>query len=118
MAANAVREMRADDQADVRGIPKCNVLLFGDNAAGREFWHHAGWSSRPDLEIQKVVRQAWFQPHTISLAVAFGRGPDCESVTSRNPDSSGLWGRSPLCSRAEACTKHRQLHKDKANAKR
>jgi len=40
-----------------RGIPKCNIFLFGDNEAGREFWLHAGWSSRGDLEIlQKLVR--------------------------------------------------------------
>ena len=40
-----------------RGIPKCNALLFDDNAAGREFWRHAGWSERADLSIlQKLVR--------------------------------------------------------------
>jgi len=41
----------------VRGISKCNIFLFGDNAAGREFWRRGGWAARPDLEIlQKRVR--------------------------------------------------------------
>lgn len=40
-----------------RGIPKCNIFLFGDNEPGREFWLRAGWNARPDLEIlQKLVR--------------------------------------------------------------
>ncbi len=40
-----------------RGIPKCNALLFEDNAAGRAFWLHAGWSERSDLAIlQKPVK--------------------------------------------------------------
>ena len=45
------------ERLGARGIPKCNIFLFGDNEAGREFWIHAGWSSRPDLEVlQKLVR--------------------------------------------------------------
>ena len=87
MAANAVREMRADDHADVLALWRSCAGIGLSDSDSRE----AGWSSRPDLEIlQKVVRQAWFQPHAISLALAFRRGPDCESVASRNPDSSGL----------------------------
>ncbi len=50
---------RCFERLAARGIPKCNVFLFADNEAGREFWQHGGWSSRPDLEIlQKLVLQA------------------------------------------------------------
>jgi ribosomal protein S18 acetylase RimI-like enzyme len=38
------------------GIPKCNVFLFSDNAAGAAFWRHDGWSVRGDLQVfQKPV---------------------------------------------------------------
>lgn len=33
------------------GIHKCNVFLFADNAEGRAFWEHNGWSVRRDLEV-------------------------------------------------------------------
>jgi putative acetyltransferase len=47
---------RCLERLEARGIPKCNIFLFGDNAEGRGFWLHAGWSARPDLEIlQKLV---------------------------------------------------------------
>lgn len=40
----------------LHGIPKCNILLFSDNAGGAAFWKHNGWSSRTDLQIlQKAV---------------------------------------------------------------
>jgi len=29
-----------------RGIEKCNIFLFAENAEGRDFWRHAGWSAR------------------------------------------------------------------------
>lgn len=46
----------AFERLAARGIPKCNIFLFGDNEAGREFWLHAGWNARGDLEIlQKIV---------------------------------------------------------------
>jgi N-acetylglutamate synthase len=38
------------------GIPKCNLFLFDDNAAGAAFWEHAGWLARSDLVVyQKGV---------------------------------------------------------------
>jgi hypothetical protein len=38
------------------GIPKCNIFLFSDNAAGAAFWLHNGWLSRADLQVlQKAV---------------------------------------------------------------
>jgi N-acetylglutamate synthase len=47
---------RCFDQLSAQGIPKCNVFLFSDNAAGAGFWHHNGWSSRTDLQVlQKPV---------------------------------------------------------------
>ena len=38
-----------------RGIPKCNLFLYADNAAGREFWEHAGWKAREDLVMMQVA---------------------------------------------------------------
>lgn len=34
-----------------QGIPKCNIFLYADNAAGRAFWLHEGWSPREDLVV-------------------------------------------------------------------
>lgn len=31
------------------GIPKCNIFLFADHAAGESFWGHNGWQARTDL---------------------------------------------------------------------
>ena len=40
-----------------QGIQKCSIFLYADNAAGRAFWTHEGWSAREDLVIlQKVIR--------------------------------------------------------------
>ena len=33
------------------GIPKCNLFLYADNHAGREFWLREGWSARTDLVV-------------------------------------------------------------------
>ena len=33
------------------GIQKCNIFLFDDNADGRKFWLHVGWSERRDLRV-------------------------------------------------------------------
>jgi putative acetyltransferase len=44
--------------ADLRalGLEKCNLFLFSDNAAGRDFWLHEGWTPREDLVvIQKTL---------------------------------------------------------------
>jgi N-acetylglutamate synthase len=39
------------------GLAKCNIFLYADNAAGRAFWLHEGWSARADLVvIQKTLR--------------------------------------------------------------
>jgi putative acetyltransferase len=38
------------------GIPKCNIFLYADNAAGESFWKHNGWAKRSDLQVmQKAV---------------------------------------------------------------
>jgi len=40
------------------GIPKCNIFLYADNAAGESFWKHNGWVKRSDLQVmQKAVIQ-------------------------------------------------------------
>jgi N-acetylglutamate synthase len=36
-----------------RGILKCNIFLFSDNAAGEAFWIHNGWAKRSDLQIMQ-----------------------------------------------------------------
>ena len=39
-----------------RGIAKCNIFLFADNAAGERFWLAEGWTVRGDLKVlQKPV---------------------------------------------------------------
>ncbi len=35
------------------GIPKCNLFLFTDNAAGEAFWRHTGWVKRADLAVMQ-----------------------------------------------------------------
>lgn len=37
------------------GILKCNIFLFGDNAAGEAFWRQLGWGNRPDLQMMQVA---------------------------------------------------------------
>ena len=36
-----------------RGIPKCNVFVFDDNAAAVAFWTVNGWTARPDLLVHQ-----------------------------------------------------------------
>ena len=36
-----------------QGIPKCNIFLFADNAAGEAFWKHNGWAKRSDLQVMQ-----------------------------------------------------------------
>jgi len=45
------------------GIPKCNIFLFSDHDAGREFWVHNGWAHRRDLHVMQKT-----------IAVASGQG--------------------------------------------
>jgi putative acetyltransferase len=33
------------------GIQKCNIFLYTDNVAGREFWQRHGWVERADLRM-------------------------------------------------------------------
>jgi len=42
------------------GIPKCNIFLFADHAAGESFWRHNGWQARTDLRVlqRATVRAA------------------------------------------------------------
>jgi putative acetyltransferase len=38
------------------GIPKCNIYLYANNAAGQAFWLHNGWQVREELRlVQKGV---------------------------------------------------------------
>ena len=41
-----------------RGILKCNIFIFGDNEAGREFWRKAGWTERADLKLVQTATTA------------------------------------------------------------
>ncbi|HXB01570.1 MAG TPA: GNAT family N-acetyltransferase [Opitutaceae bacterium] len=43
------------------GIPKCNIFLFANNAAGRAFWLREGWAPREDLVlVQKAISTSAF----------------------------------------------------------
>ncbi len=33
------------------GIARVTIFVYGDNAAGKDFWHRLGWGSRLDLEV-------------------------------------------------------------------
>ncbi len=35
-------------------IPKCNILIFADNAAGMKFWAHTGWKLRTELQVMQI----------------------------------------------------------------
>lgn len=45
LVEQALQDLRA------LGIPKTNIYLFADNAAGRAFWLREGWSVRDDLVV-------------------------------------------------------------------
>lgn len=49
LAERCVETLRA------AGVGKVNILVFGDNEAGRAFWRHTGWRERPDLRVMQVV---------------------------------------------------------------
>ena len=36
------------------GIPKCNIFIFANNAAGMKFWTHIGWSLRTELRLMQI----------------------------------------------------------------
>ena len=36
------------------GIPKCNIFIFADNAAGMRFWKRTGWSLRTELRLMQI----------------------------------------------------------------
>jgi putative acetyltransferase len=36
------------------GIPKCNIFIFANNAAGMKFWTHTGWSLRTELRLMQI----------------------------------------------------------------
>jgi ribosomal protein S18 acetylase RimI-like enzyme len=43
-------------QLRAAGVPKCNLFLYGHNAAGRAFWLKHGWTAREDLVlVQKTL---------------------------------------------------------------
>jgi ribosomal protein S18 acetylase RimI-like enzyme len=43
-------------QLRAAGVPKCNLFLYGQNAAGRAFWLKHGWTAREDLVlVQKTL---------------------------------------------------------------
>jgi len=33
------------------GIEKCHLFIFSDNAEGRRFWQHTGWTFRTDIAV-------------------------------------------------------------------
>jgi putative acetyltransferase len=35
------------------GITRCNIFLYAENEAGRQFWLHNGWSRRADLMVMQ-----------------------------------------------------------------
>ena len=35
------------------GVEKCNIFVYEDNAAGRQFWERIGWSARMDLRMMQ-----------------------------------------------------------------
>ena len=40
---------RCLDAMGKRGIPKCNIFVMRDNAAGKAFWRRVGWKQRGNL---------------------------------------------------------------------
>jgi putative acetyltransferase len=36
------------------GIPKCNIFIFANNAAGMKFWSHTGWKLRTELRLMQI----------------------------------------------------------------
>jgi len=39
------------------GLHKCTIFVFADNPRGRDFWEHAGWFGRPDLQVMQIGLQ-------------------------------------------------------------
>jgi ribosomal protein S18 acetylase RimI-like enzyme len=37
------------------GIPRCTIVVLGDNQKGAAFWRHLGWSTREDLKVMQMV---------------------------------------------------------------
>jgi ribosomal protein S18 acetylase RimI-like enzyme len=33
------------------GVLKCHVMVYSDNADGREFWQKTGWTPRPEIAV-------------------------------------------------------------------
>jgi N-acetylglutamate synthase len=36
------------------GIPKCDIFIFANNAAGMKFWAHTGWKLRTELQVMQI----------------------------------------------------------------
>jgi len=49
LVAGCLQDLRA------LGVRKCNLVAFADNAAGRAFWEHGGWSWRSDLVFMQTT---------------------------------------------------------------
>jgi ribosomal protein S18 acetylase RimI-like enzyme len=37
-----------------RGIQRCNIFIFANNAAGMKFWAHTGWKLRTELRLMQI----------------------------------------------------------------
>lgn len=37
------------------GIQRCNIFIFGNNAAGIKFWTHNGWKPRAELRVMQIL---------------------------------------------------------------
>jgi putative acetyltransferase len=48
------------------GIPKCNIFIYANNAAGMKFWKHTGWSLRTELRLMQI-RLEDISPHETGL---------------------------------------------------
>ena len=42
---------RVVDALGARGIAKCHLMVRQDNAEGRAFWGHLGWTERADITL-------------------------------------------------------------------
>jgi ribosomal protein S18 acetylase RimI-like enzyme len=39
------------DRLTEAGLPRCNIVVYADNEAGRSFWRHIGFRERIELVV-------------------------------------------------------------------